>query len=117
MARYKPRAELPPNRREPDRRKEADRQVCRGPVELEAEEPRCPACKAPLAAARGTKDPKDRPSPGDFSVCLYCSAALRFTEDLGLRLLTQQELDEAPAQMRQALAIADSICRRRKGQP
>lgn len=36
------------------------------------------------------------PSPGDCTVCLGCQDILIFTEDLGLRRPTDQELEELP---------------------
>lgn len=35
---------------------------------------------------------KTAPQGGDFSVCLYCAAVLRFSDDLGLRKATGDEL-------------------------
>lgn len=36
------------------------------------------------------------PSPGDCTVCLGCQDILIFTEELGLRRPTDQELEELP---------------------
>lgn len=56
----------------------------------------CPRCgyrldaDAPPANAR-----YEKPSPGDLSMCLRCSAVLTFAPDLHLRLLTAHEWDNS----------------------
>ena len=51
----------------------------------------CPCCKKILDAATGI-DARN-PSPGDFSICVYCKTWLIYTNDLGLR--TAQDEDVA----------------------
>lgn len=57
----------------------------------------CPRCKKVLDA---TTEPGhgQSPSPGDFSICLYCGAPLRFTETLGLREVKVGELLQLSAE-------------------
>jgi hypothetical protein len=58
----------------------------------------------------------DRPSPGDFSVCLNCGEICAFTETMGLRVLFPGELMEAPVEVsavvmtaRQRIKMRDRI--------
>lgn len=47
----------------------------------------------------GTLLPDPRPVPGDMTICLKCTGAFAFTDDLDLRPLTQEEqamVDEDP---------------------
>jgi hypothetical protein len=57
-------------------------------------ETQCPECGHVLDAAEAVDDPEVRPSPGDLSICIKCSAILIFTEDMSIRLATDAELDE-----------------------
>ncbi len=52
--------------------------------------PRCPACGATLDAVRG----QGRPKEGDWNVCAYCLAPLRFRQDLTSRRATIEELEQ-----------------------
>lgn len=57
----------------------------------------CPACRAQLDAATGGC----APLAGDFSICVYCSAALVFTDDAGaLRVATPADIAGAPERLR-----------------
>jgi hypothetical protein len=53
----------------------------------------CPVCRCPLDAASGI-DHDSAPKTGDFSVCIGCGAALRFTHDGGLRECDENDLGE-----------------------
>lgn len=63
----------------------------------------CPVCKSALDCA---SDPLGdaTPKPGDVSYCVYCSAILTFTQDLGLVLAPQGVIDECQEMLRQLLA-------------
>lgn len=50
-------------------------------------------CGNPLNAA-GSPTTDQGPSPGDYSVCIYCGYLRAFGDDLKLRELTAAELDE-----------------------
>lgn len=54
---------------------------------------KCPSCGGKLDAASCMSRPKGKPSPGDISVCLYCGQALQFTNDLGVAVLPDKELE------------------------
>lgn len=56
-------------------------------------EARCPACEAPLDAGFTSEEDR-RPVEGDYTVCLYCTAVLRFNENHSLRLATSEEVEE-----------------------
>lgn len=63
----------------------------------------CPSCGAVLDAATAIDGSSKRPKTGDFSVCVYCGAALRWDEPspstIGLRVATQVDLDELDDEM------------------
>jgi hypothetical protein len=66
----------------------------------------CPHCKRMLDRA---SDPQSAasPRPGDFSLCVYCGAVLRFTETMLLRATTLRERSDAPPKLvKYAQAIA-----------
>jgi hypothetical protein len=52
----------------------------------------CPNCGKQLDAATSCYGAKEKPHSGDFSVCLYCAAILRFGDDLNLCLPKKEEL-------------------------
>ena len=54
----------------------------------------CPECGYALDRSTNTTD-HDPPGPGDWSICINCAAALRFTETLGLRTTTIAERNAA----------------------
>lgn len=54
----------------------------------------CPTCGKTLDAATHMTDVS--PSPGDCTICLGCQDILIFTEELGLRRPTDQELETLP---------------------
>ncbi len=62
----------------------------------------CPGCGAKLNGATSLEDSK-APNPGDYSVCLYCTAFLVFMEELAMRFMTEEELVELPDEQRIAL--------------
>jgi len=53
----------------------------------------CPHCGYTLDA-HGTVpgEPDSAPSPGDATVCIGCGGVLVFTEELGLRAATDEEM-------------------------
>ena len=52
----------------------------------------CPECLERLDAATSTGlDPRG-PRPGDFTICAFCGAKLRYTDALELRPVTEDEL-------------------------
>lgn len=55
----------------------------------------CPQCGELLdGATSASRSDARAPKAGDFSVCWYCAEALRFTEDLSFRSVTQQDMEE-----------------------
>lgn len=50
----------------------------------------CPQCHKILDAATGVEGARP-PKPNDFTVCVYCQSWLLFTDDLGLRLATDED--------------------------
>jgi hypothetical protein len=53
---------------------------------------KCPGCGKKLDAATHADDPGLKPSPGDYSICLYCGALHVFDETLRLRPPSIKEL-------------------------
>jgi hypothetical protein len=54
----------------------------------------CPTCGKTLDAATAMIDAT--PSPGDCTICLGCQDIFIFTEELGLRRPTEQEIETLP---------------------
>ena len=63
----------------------------------------CPACGATLDAVTNMVGER-KPQPGDWSVCSYCAAVLRFQDERTVREL--EEGEEIPAEV---LAVAEFI--------
>lgn len=56
----------------------------------------CPTCKRKLDAADYADDSEGRgPQPGDFTICFRCGEELRFTEDMGLKKASFEEISRA----------------------
>ena len=51
----------------------------------------CPVCNKKLDAA--SHEGSAIPTPGDYSVCVKGKTWLRFTEELSLRVVTQEDID------------------------
>lgn len=64
----------------------------------------CPVCKHKIDRASETMEGGREPKGGDFSVCIYCTAFLRFEDDMTLRKATQADMDELPPEARQTMA-------------
>ena len=77
----------------------------------------CPieGCHRQLDAASGGTS---APAPGDVTVCAYCNNWLVFTDDLCLREITEEEIDDLDQEEFQLLArmsrVAAGIRMRRK---
>jgi hypothetical protein len=54
---------------------------------------RCPNCEHILEEATGITT-QDAPKPNDVTLCIYCAAVLVFTEDMRVRLPTEEESNE-----------------------
>lgn len=65
------------------------------PTTTKVPESACPECGKELSAATFPSG-KTAPSPGDFSVCAYCAAVLRFDDTLHLHATTLAERQAAP---------------------
>lgn len=51
-------------------------------------------CLACGSALNHVGDQQTPPNPGDFTICLYCKNIMAFRDDLSLRPLTPQEMEE-----------------------
>ena len=60
--------------------------------------PSCPTCGKKLDGATDFVG-NATPSPGDFSVCSGCQDILVFTDELGLRELTEEDMKGLPLDM------------------
>jgi len=84
----------------------------------------CPACGHRLDGSTcATAGPDTKPSAGtSVSVCVYCAAPCRFVDALGpfagkrlrLVLLTPEEMEELPDDIRLVLALARAAIKQRK---
>jgi hypothetical protein len=61
----------------------------------------CPGCDRNLNATTGDGGP----SPGDYSICLYCATVLRFNEDMTVRAVPDKEIPYSVMRMRDNLII------------
>ena len=63
----------------------------------------CPQCGAMLDRVT---DPigNDKARPDDFTVCLDCTAVLRFNPDMSVRLTNQEDLQKLPPEVLKKLA-------------
>ena len=53
----------------------------------------CPGCGQILdGAAPANPELTARPRPGDLTICIHCSSMLAYTDDLGLREATAEEM-------------------------
>lgn len=58
-------------------------------------ESKCPSCEAVLdGAANMAANERERPSPGDFSVCMYCATILIFDDNLELQTASSNALEQ-----------------------
>jgi hypothetical protein len=64
-------------------------------------DPTCPSCGTKLDAATSLEC--STPEPGDLTVCAECGAICTFTEVLGCRLLTEEDLSALPTEVREQL--------------
>ena len=62
----------------------------------------CPKCGKKLDSAIGLCH-RDKPKPGDFTLCIGCLALLRFTV-LGLAATTESDLEALDPQQRRDIA-------------
>ena len=59
----------------------------------------CPACNEMVDAADCVDEGPEAPKPGDYSVCAYCGAFLRFDIAAGRRLSLRELADEEFAEL------------------
>lgn len=57
----------------------------------------CLSCGTRLDGATGIQDPRNRPSGGMLSICMYCGGLAMYQDDLSLRALTDDEMAELQA--------------------
>jgi len=66
----------------------------------------CLCCGKSLNGATESKGEDVSPSPGDISICMYCTTIARFNKDLQLEELTPQEFSELPQEVKDHLKNA-----------
>lgn len=65
---------------------------------MKVSESRCLSCGAHLdALGTGNRAVEAKPEPGDAAVCIKCGAVMMLDEQLRLRGMTQEEMDELKA--------------------
>lgn len=72
---------------------------------------RCPQCEMDIAGYTRTDDSSAPPQPGMMTVCPTCVSRLRF-EEAGFVLMTTQEFNRLPKQVRIQLARIQKVMRR-----
>lgn len=67
----------------------------------------CPACRRAIDAATSTRQGQSAmPKAGDWSVCMYCSVALVYDSDLGVRIPAPGEFETLSPRQRTMIAYA-----------
>lgn len=51
----------------------------------------CPSCSYIHDALTDARGGVEKPSPGDYTVCLNCAALLTFQDDLSIKLMSEEE--------------------------
>ena len=73
----------------------------------------CPACGKLLDAASSIMDSERGPRNGDYTVCLYCAAILRYTKSMNLAPVTSDEIlelrNEEPESFRALMKMVIAI--------
>ena len=84
---------------------------------LLAEEGRCPTCNHSIDSATDVSGGA-RPSPGDFTICLYCQDIFRFDERLQMKPLEEADIELLPMDVvsRYQSAITKVMARDCQGQ-
>lgn len=54
----------------------------------------CSNCHHPIESTTEVYGDNNTPAPGAISICFYCGQICVFEEDLSLRKITQDELDD-----------------------
>ena len=57
---------------------------------------KCPSCGHTLDAATPIENLDKPPQPGDLSVCISCTTFLKYTLDMALEILPEDELLQLP---------------------
>jgi len=73
----------------------------------------CPSCSARIDMSTPLGGGEERPGPGDFTICLYCAALLRFNGADGFDLLTGPP-EGADKRTRMTIAVARAFILFRK---
>lgn len=78
--------------------------------------PHCPTPKRQLEAATHDTFPSAaiKPKPGDFSVCFYCGAYLRFDDALCMKAISDAELQGYPHPVQQQLKRMSDVIKQRR---
>lgn len=69
-------------------------------------ETKCPVCSHEFDSASGVSKPEAIPKPGDLSICIECTAFLRYDDAMDMRLLTAEEIVDLDASVRGELVRA-----------
>jgi hypothetical protein len=83
-----------------------------------ATDPRCPSCAAILngVTPAGMYGPlRKLPNPGDFTVCCYCAAILRFAPDLALENVSAEEMARFEPEERELLDVMVRVAKSMSG--
>jgi C4-type Zn-finger protein len=66
----------------------------------------CPVCGFKMDAHSCISEQGETPSPDDISICVSCCNILAYTDDLSLRKISREELEEYPLDLRYLITQA-----------
>lgn len=70
----------------------------------------CPHCGEVLSGSKCLDNEGQDPDPGVITVCVHCASVLKYTEDMDLVQVTDQELDQLePETIHQLFLITSTI--------
>lgn len=76
----------------------------------------CPSCFEQMDGATSINSDQTRyPRPGDFSICVYCGALLRY-DDVGVTLCSEEELNELDTSSRRMMLAGRDLIKSERWQ-
>lgn len=77
----------------------------------------CPKCGAFLEMATSIDDSKERPKPGDLSVCIYCGEVLEFGPDMVVSSISEEKWWKLGVDVRANLILAQAFVKSAQFKP
>ena len=73
---------------------------------------KCPTCKNKLNAATSIDGEEAKPEPNDITICVNCAQVLRFDDALKLCIMTVDDFDNLPSDVRENIEKASKAINR-----